>query len=639
MNKKIEHGKRPYAKKLVIGLVCATVIFGVAMNSQFSEGTNSYANAATLVNNDNSNLLAFGQEADTGNHLYQPQDGFDGSLWNNIGGTVTSTTPFASTLVNNQLASVGYALFNGALDMSKGVSFSGHFSFQAHSGVNPFAAGDALGFILTPASTSEIETNNANNNAMGQSIGIGGLPNSVFVGRDLYQNVGTDGAQTGPANSPSNAISIRQTDNSGQIITNGYSWASVADSGDASYTVTDEMSIQWTPESVSADGNSVTGMLSYTISSATAQPATISQEITVARSMSLGAVGATGGNYGTLKYDSTGNNLLANKGTQLVQVNYLNSETNQPIGQPSTILANVGDQVSVLPMNNAVPVNATSESYNFIPPYPIGYTYQSSSASVVVANNDSTNNIIDVYYKADPTPVSATFAFAWTNPNETSSLPSSIVENGLQGSSIAEPQLSLPDGYKIDKIVNPNNNTFTNLTDALADSPNYVDNGSLFTIYLSKIEKPVEPSKPSEPTQPSEPTSTPPSSSSSVKAVTPSSSSSIESTQPVSQQPTAPQKEVLVQAPVKTTTTTQVKKEAVSNQTVPTPKSSAPQAVPAATPEKKTNKVAKTVENYVAESAQALRVRLSGAGGVFVGTSASVLGFSLLRKLLQFLKK
>lgn len=123
------------------------------------------------------------QSFDTGNHIYPPQSNQNSALWTNIGSAETvETSTFSVNLVNNKSKSAGYALFNGAIDMTQKVSFSGNFSLQANSSTDPFAAGDSLGFILTPKSTDFIANNLKSNlaadgtsNVVGKYLGIGGL--------------------------------------------------------------------------------------------------------------------------------------------------------------------------------------------------------------------------------------------------------------------------------------------------------------------------------------------------------------------------------------------------------------------------------------------------------------------------------
>ncbi|MFG7387874.1 hypothetical protein ACGO3R_04695 [Lactococcus lactis] len=89
--------------------------------------------------------------------------------------------------------------------------------------------------------------------------------------------------------------------------------------------------------------------------------------------MSLGIIGSTGGNFGRLTYSSTEDEFNAYKGTQSVQVNYLDQDTNQPITNfsPSIIKANVGDTIKVLgkQLRDIVDIN----TFSFLTPEIPGY--------------------------------------------------------------------------------------------------------------------------------------------------------------------------------------------------------------------------------------------------------------------------
>jgi len=126
-------------------------------------------------------------------------------------------------------------------------------------------------------------------------LGIGGLSDSIFMGRDLYQNSDVDLDGSGTENAASNNVSIRQTNNLGELIKQAYPTTSVPNTGS---TITENMKIDWQPSSTLTNDKNVTGELTYTISSENRGKATtLSEKITVARSMSLGIIGSTGGNF------------------------------------------------------------------------------------------------------------------------------------------------------------------------------------------------------------------------------------------------------------------------------------------------------------------------------------------------------
>ena len=104
-----------------------------------------------------------------------------------------------------------------------------NFAANYNSNSNNVPGGDSLGFVLTPG---DVTKGNA-----GVGLGISGLPNSIFIGRDFYMNSKSDadkikggadvlfgGADSGTHLSGgdnvsgSDQISIRETDSSGILI-------------------------------------------------------------------------------------------------------------------------------------------------------------------------------------------------------------------------------------------------------------------------------------------------------------------------------------------------------------------------------------------------------------------------------------
>jgi len=437
------------------------------------------------------------QSFDTGNHIYPPQSNQNSALWTNIGSAETvETSTFSVNLVNNKSKSAGYALFNGAIDMTQKVSFSGNFSLQANSSTDPFAAGDSLGFILTPKSTDFIANNLKSNlaadgtsNVVGKYLGIGGLSDSIFMGRDLYQNSDVDLDGSGTENAASNNVSIRQTNNLGELIKQAYPTTSVPNTGS---TITENMKIDWQPSSTLTNDKNVTGELTYTISSENRGKATtLSEKITVARSMSLGIIGSTGGNFGRLTYSSTEDEFNAYKGTQSVQVNYLDQDTNQPITNfsPSIIKANVGDTIKVLgkQLRDIVDIN----TFSFLTPEIPGYIFV-SAPPLVVANNDSENNVINVTYKKLPIG-KAHFNYQYSSDvvDQSILLPTINDTEGEINEAVIMPELpNLPDNYYISKVVTTDGQQYATLKDAISGEK-YKNQELHFTLIVSKVVVPT----------------------------------------------------------------------------------------------------------------------------------------------------
>ncbi|MGV9052053.1 lectin-like domain-containing protein [Lactococcus lactis] len=389
------------------------------------------------------------QSFDTGNHIYPPQSNQNSALWTNIGSAETvETSTFSVNLVNNKSKSAGYALFNGAIDMTQKVSFSGNFSLQANSSTNPFAAGDSLGFILTPKSTD-------------------------FIANNLKSNLAADGT--------SNVVGKYL----GELIKQAYPTTSVPNTGS---TITENMKIDWQPSSTLTNDKNVTGELTYTISSENRGKATtLSEKITVARSMSLGIIGSTGGNFGRLTYSSTEDEFNAYKGTQSVQVNYLDQDTNRPITNfsPSIIKANVGDTIKVLgkQLRDIVDIN----TFSFLTPEIPGYIFV-SAPPLVVANNDSENNVINVTYKKLPIG-KAHFNYQYSSDvvDQSILLPTINDTEGEINEAVIMPELpNLPDNYYISKVVTTDGQQYATLKDAISGEK-YKNQELHFTLIVSKV--------------------------------------------------------------------------------------------------------------------------------------------------------
>ena len=320
-------------------------------------------------------------------------------------------------------------------------------------------------------------------------MGIGGLSDSIFMGRDLYQNSDVDLDGSGTENAASNNVSIRQTNNLGELIKQAYPTTSVPNTGS---TITENMKIDWQPSSTLTNDKNVTGELTYTISSENGGKATtLSEKITVARSMSLGIIGSTGGNFGRLTYSSTEDEFNAYKGTQSVQVNYLDQDTNQPITNfsPSIIKANVGDTIKVLgkQLRDIVDIN----TFSFLTPEIPGYIFV-SAPPLVVANNDAENNVINVTYKKLPIG-KAHFNYQYSSDvvDQSILLPTINDTEGEINEAVIMPELpNLPDNYYISKVVTTDGQQYATLKDAISGEK-YKNQELHFTLIVSKVVVPT----------------------------------------------------------------------------------------------------------------------------------------------------
>lgn len=413
---KIKREKYPRTR-IMLGLLISTSILGGMTLVSSPIFKNAYVFAAT-----SSQTLNPGQTINN-QVVYNTADIENGNAWT-VAGTATipaANQPFSTTLISSTKSSAGLALFNGTLDMSQPVSFQGTFTITVAG--NPAAlytgnamdAGDSLGFILTPASNAQITSNLAN--STGQNLGVGGLANSVFLGRDLYYNSSIDsnvkGATVNAVTGGQNVICIRQTDATGTLASatntgadQQYTATTATDAGitTGTYganTITETMAFSWTPTATNPNGTS-TGILTYNLTALTGanagQTAQLSTTVTLNNSLSLGVVGATGGNFGIMTFQNDGSNFTASKATEPITVNYIDQSTGQPIASAaaSTITATAGDQITINAPTDAT--TQTGNSYSYNAPTITGYDYVSADPTLTVADGNSATNVINVYY-------------------------------------------------------------------------------------------------------------------------------------------------------------------------------------------------------------------------------------------------
>ena len=412
--------KKRHRTKLLVGLLVSTSILGGGQYPSML-GSRSFALKAHVFADTTNQQLIAGQTTDTGNHTYGLADIETGDSWITAG---TATSPvagqnFSTTLVSNTKSSAGLALFKGALDMTKAANFQGTFSITVNGSfgytANALDGGDSLGFILTPDSTDQISANLPN--STNENLGVGGLPSSVFLGRDLYDNTDVDqtiansGSGTSGATAGQNVVCIRTTDTTGTL-SKTYQATTAPDPGvmkSSNNTITETMAFSWQPttdsngNTVTNSDGTVTGTLTYVLTPQTGTNAgksvTVTSAATLSASLSLGVVGATGNNYGTMTFANDGSSFTAYKGTNPVTVNYINKNTNETIASSSTIMANVGDGIDVT-APDAVSTNTSSDDYTYTynAPTIAGFDYSSADPAITVANNDSATNSINVYY-------------------------------------------------------------------------------------------------------------------------------------------------------------------------------------------------------------------------------------------------
>lgn len=443
------------------------------------------AHAATT----SSGTLVPGTNYDTGGHTYSGTEFAQASNYLTYG-TANIASPWINLVTNTQ-SSVGLGIFNGSvssISASSGFTLKATIKVDMTNGIlggllqNWESAGDALGIVLSGASKQQLQTNAQSSNATGSGLGIRGLPNTVFLGRDLYSNLTSDDGTTtnGVDGTPSsgwssgsgNVIAIRSTNSAGAMAnatypngtttgtTTGQAWMQADDSTLLAgltnpNTVTEPVSVTWTPDATNTGAAGFTsGTLSFSLTSqnsallGSTKTYTITTKMSLQNSLSIGFLGATGGNAGALSVSLNGATLTGNKGTQLVPVNYLNKVTGQAIPSmtQSNITANVNDTIGA---SLSAPSSDTPDSNTYtyvIPAAPTGYSANSASTTTVVAttpasttNTSATTvqnfivgqtnpNILNVSY----TPIQQTVNFNWARAG-TSTVPATLPANKSYG--------------------------------------------------------------------------------------------------------------------------------------------------------------------------------------------------------------
>lgn len=377
------------------------------------------------------------------------------ATWTNSG-TAAALSNGWSTLNPNTKNAAGYLVLNQAIDMSKSFTLGGlTLKTDATDGGTfsdgPSQVGDPLGIILTPVSTSDLTDGQT-----GGYLGIGGLPNTIFVGRDLYanskgsdQNVGDNNyGTTTDSNYSSDLIAIRTTTSTGVFVssTSTLTGTQMGISGTtylptsvsakmpdantpALYPLSavgrnssgDTVSLSWNVISVDTSAGTVTGTLSYTENGAAVNylalslggsypaTATISQILTVPNNLSLGFIGGTGGYASNLSVAVNNGSLNATKAATPVTVNYISALTGKAIAAPSGITSTIGDTLTPTTsgiLNYVAPDGSSVGSFS-VPSAitdPTNFTNYTFDYAAPVGSNATTNtNLIVSNYASGTT--------------------------------------------------------------------------------------------------------------------------------------------------------------------------------------------------------------------------------------------
>jgi hypothetical protein len=413
------------------------------------ETTVSAANATTT--------LSPGGTVDTGNHTWKLDD-FRipgnytpvGKNTSGAGWTSISTYDFGT----NQRDTGSWLPFNGAVDMTQPLSLGG--STYASAGILGLGSGkqlgDANGVLLTNLSSSQLS-----GGSTGGNLGVGNLGSGTyFIGNNYsYRKTSILGSDYNTATVIAQGVGDPGSGGSKNVLSASSDYA-------ANNNSSNDFEMHWDNPVLNSDGT-VTGTMSYR-SRNSKTDYTASTKLTVQKSMSIGFMAATGGNYSQMSV--TVSLVGAGKGVQPVNVNYLNSATGGQLApkgsawKNSTITANVGDKIGVVPQGNTT---NTSDNYDYFAPVaPTGYTFKSTSSAVTVQNFPSGTanpNQINVSY----TPLAQTGGFTFnydSTAQRTPAVPSKLSVSGVTDQLFSASSLNVqknlmdkvPAGYYISKI-------------------------------------------------------------------------------------------------------------------------------------------------------------------------------------------
>lgn len=411
------------------------------------ELTVSAANTTTTLNP--------GGTVDTGNHTWTLDDFQTPGNFTPVGkNTSGARWPSISTydFGTDQGDTGSWLPFNGEVDMTQPLSLGGS-TYAASAGWfgtgSGSKLGDANGVLLTDLSSSQLS-----GGSTGGNLGIGNLGSGTyFIGNNYsYQKIPSFFG--GYYNT---ATVIAQGDGAGKKVLKASS------DYHANNNSFNPFEMYWTDPVLNSDGT-VTGTMTY-ISRNSNTNYVASAKLTVQKSMSIGFMAATGGNYSTMSVTVT--SITASKGVQSVNVNYLNSATGGQLApkgsawKNSTITATVGDNIGVVPQGNTT---STSDNYDYFAPVaPTGYTFKSTSSAVTVQNFPSGTvnpNQINVSY----TPLAQTGGFTFnydpTAQRRPAVGPSKLSVSGVTDQLFSASSLNVqknlrdkvPAGYYISKI-------------------------------------------------------------------------------------------------------------------------------------------------------------------------------------------
>lgn len=516
-------------KKFKLGIT-----LGVLTLLSFQGSSVRFANIKGEAATKSIGTLVPGQITDTGNHVLDSTFQQNKENWITLAGDPTwwkwdLTGNNYFWVANSKQSSWVYHMLDASIDFSQPVSITTPYYYGNAS--KEWGWGDAAGFILTPSSNEDIKANAPG--AAGQGLGINGLYNTIFMGRDLYYNPNFDGPSNSSNDKGIDTLEIRKTNVAGNLEMSTIStipWSQVkapmALKSDgvlfpSNYRGSEKIEVTWSNITTNTSGT-YTGTL--TVSSTPDSEynnngkygkVSTSRVVTLQRNMSFGSIGITGSNTGIIKEGNATSEATfsAMRGTANVTVNYIDSTTNKPIKNiaSSTIKGNTGDYVGV--------ESGTPLYYDYSAPDIKNYNFIKGDY-LKISNTKA--NVLNVYYT--PKSETATFKSYDTKgtpgtgdvtdsvtglvgaspesnvslvPGKAPALPAAITLSGNYNASIGSvPNLTVPEGYEIDYVVGPDGQggkTYPDLASALAANPTFDDISNntwanYFSIYLKAKE-------------------------------------------------------------------------------------------------------------------------------------------------------
>ncbi|MCT1178844.1 WxL domain-containing protein [Lactococcus lactis] len=407
------------------------------------ETTVSAANTTTTLNP--------GGTVDTGNHTWSSDDFKTPGNFTPVGKNTSGASWLSKSTYDfgtNQRDTGSWLPFNRAVDMTHPLSLDGSTYARAYWPGNGLKLGDANGVLLTNLSSSQLS-----GGSTGGNLGIGNLGSGTyFIGNNYsYQE-----QPSFFGGYYSTATVIAQGNGAGKKVLNASTDYFAKNNSSNSFFMT------WTNPVLNSDGT-VTGTMTYRSRNA-GTDYIASKQLTVQKSLSIGFMAATGGNFSRMSV--TVDSITASKGVQPVNVNYLNSATGGQLApkgsawKNSTITANVGDKIGVVPQGN---MTSTSDNYDYFAPVaPTGYTFESTSSAVTVQNFPSGTvnpNQINISY----TPLVQTGGFTFNydpTAQRTPAVPTKLSVSGVTDQLFSASSLNVqknltdkvPAGYYIYKI-------------------------------------------------------------------------------------------------------------------------------------------------------------------------------------------